>query len=97
MAVIFLKKNSLIHLFHCELSKEMFVPKRWEISYKTVYFYPLAVRHFLSPYYKRVVSMIIMHNIRIFNGNDLQIENSVTRVTVRYHKAFRVMPNSYPE
>ena len=25
------------------------------------------------------------------------IENSVTRVTVRHHKACRVMPNSYPE
>ena len=27
----------------------------------------------------------------------MRIENSVTRVTVRHHKACRVMPNSYPE
>ena len=26
----------------------------------------------------------------------VRIENSVTRVTVRHHEAFRVMPNSYP-
>ena len=33
--------------------------------------------------------------IRIFNGCEVLIENSVTRVTVRHHEACRVMPNSY--
>ena len=33
---------------------------------------------------------------RIHNGSSLQIENSVTRVTVRHHSASLVMPNSYP-
>ena len=28
---------------------------------------------------------------------EVQIENSVSRVTIRHHKACRVMPNSYPE
>ena len=37
-----------------------------------------------------------LQNIRIFNGCEVQIENSVTRVTVRHHEACRVMPNSYP-
>ena len=35
--------------------------------------------------------------IRIFNGCEVRIENSVKRVTVRHHKACRVMLNSYPE
>ena len=35
--------------------------------------------------------------IKIFNGCEVQIENSVTRVTVRHHEARRVMPNSYPQ
>ena len=35
-------------------------------------------------------------NVRIFNGCEVLIGNSVTRVTVRHHKACRVMPNSYP-
>ena len=34
--------------------------------------------------------------IRTFNGCEVRIENSVTRVTVRHHKACQVMPNSYP-
>ena len=34
--------------------------------------------------------------IRIFDGCEVLIENSVTRVTVRLHKACRGMPNSYP-
>ena len=34
--------------------------------------------------------------IRIFNGCEVLIENSVTRMTVRHHEACRVMPNSYP-
>ena len=34
-------------------------------------------------------------SIRIFNGCEVLIENSVTRVTVRHHEACRVMPNSY--
>ena len=33
---------------------------------------------------------------RIYNGSSVQIENSVTRVTVRHHSASLVMPNSYP-
>ena len=36
-------------------------------------------------------------NIIIFNGCDVWIENSVTRVTVRHQETCRVMPNSYPE
>ena len=36
-------------------------------------------------------------HIRIFNGCEVQIESSVTRVTVRHHEACRVMPNSYPK
>ena len=36
-------------------------------------------------------------NIRIFNGLEVRIENSVMRVTVQHRKACRVMPNSYPE
>ena len=31
----------------------------------------------------------LCRNIRIFNGCQLQIENTVTRVTVRHHKAYR--------
>ena len=33
---------------------------------------------------------------RIHDGSSLQIENSVTRVTVRNHSVSLVMPNSYP-
>ena len=33
---------------------------------------------------------------RIHNGSSVQIENSVTRVTVPHHSASLVMPNSYP-
>ena len=33
---------------------------------------------------------------RIHNGSSLQIENSITRITVRHHKASLVMSNSYP-
>ena len=33
---------------------------------------------------------------RISNGFSLQIENSVTRVTVRHHLASLVMPNGFP-
>ena len=35
--------------------------------------------------------------IKIFNGCEVRIENSVTRVTVRHREACRVMPNSYPD
>ena len=38
----------------------------------------------------------IAQTIRIFNGCEVLIENSVTRVIVRQHEACRVMPNSYP-
>ena len=39
---------------------------------------------------------IIITVIRIFNGCEVLIENSVTKVTVRHHKSCRVMPNCYP-
>ena len=39
----------------------------------------------------------LLQIIRIFNGCEVRIENSVTRVTVRHHDACRVMPNSYSE
>ena len=35
--------------------------------------------------------------IRIFNSYEVRIENFVMRVTVWYHEARYVMPNSYPE
>ena len=35
--------------------------------------------------------------IRIYNGCELRIENSVTTVTVQHREACRVLPNSYPE
>ena len=38
----------------------------------------------------------VTFTIRIFNGCEVLTENSVMRVTVRHHKACRVMPNSYP-
>ena len=34
--------------------------------------------------------------IRIFNGRRVRIENSVKRITVWHHEAWRVMPNHYP-
>ena len=34
-------------------------------------------------------------NIRILNGSEVRIENSVTRVTVQHHEACWVMTNSY--
>ena len=37
-----------------------------------------------------------MQEKKIHNGCLMQIENSVTRVTVRHHSASLVMPNSYP-
>ena len=40
--------------------------------------------------------MTTVLTIRIFNGCEVLIENSVTRVTVRHHEACRVMRNSYP-
>ena len=36
-------------------------------------------------------------NIRIFNGCEVQIENSILRVTFQHHKACRVLQNSYLE
>ena len=33
---------------------------------------------------------------RIHNGSSVQIENSVTRVTVQHHEASLVIPNSFP-
>ena len=43
-----------------------------------------------------MVSTLWHQAIRILNGCEVRIENSVTRVTVRHHEACRVMPNSYP-
>ena len=37
-----------------------------------------------------------LQSIRIFNGCEMLIENSVTRVTVWNQEACRVMPKSYP-
>ena len=34
---------------------------------------------------------VYLENIRIFNGFEVQIENSFTRVTVWHHKAFQEM------
>ena len=34
--------------------------------------------------------------ISLHYGCEVKIENSVTRVTVQHHEAYRVMPNSYP-
>ena len=39
---------------------------------------------------------LIVCIVRIFNGCEVLIENYAMRVTVRHHKACRVMPNSYP-
>ena len=42
------------------------------------------------------VIRLMIRTIGIFNCCEVPIENSVTRVTVRHHEAWRVMPNSYP-
>ena len=39
----------------------------------------------------------VCKNTGAFNGCEVLIENSVTRVTVRHHEACRVMPNSCPK
>ena len=44
-----------------------------------------------------VQTLHIFFIIRIFNGCEMRIENSVTRVTVRHREACRVMPNNYLE
>ena len=46
--------------------------------------------HCMGPRGTTICQMII----RIFNGCEVQIENSVTRVTVRHHEARRVIANS---
>ena len=60
----------------------------------------LGVRFFVSfIWYAGWLVLLILvscRKIRIFNGCEVQIENSITRVTVR-HEACWVMPNSYPE
>ena len=38
------------------------------------------------------ITRLHQHCIRFFNGCSVQIENSVTRVTVRYHKACTEQP-----
>ena len=50
--------------------------------------------------YSCVINVRTLHIffiVRIFNGRELRIENSVTIVTVQHREACRVMPNSYPE
>ena len=37
-----------------------------------------------------------MQEKRFHNDSEVQIENSITRVTARHHSASLVMPNSYP-
>ena len=39
----------------------------------------------------------LYQNIWIFNGCEVRTETSVTRVTVRYHEACRIIPNSFLE
>ena len=52
--------------------------------------------------YHKILSLsvslsVVVKNIKIFNGCEMQIDNSVTKLTVRHHEACRMMPNSYPE
>ena len=50
--------------------------------------------------YSCVINVRTLHIffiIRIFNGCELRIKNSVTTVTVQHRDACRVMPNSYLE
>ena len=56
-------------------------------------------KKYLIPYscVTNVRTLFIYFIIRIFNGCELCIENSVTTVTVQHCKACREMPNSYPE
>ena len=44
-----------------------------------------------------VLSTALVRDYRICNGCEVRIENFVTRVTVQYHEACRVMVNSYPK
>ena len=44
-----------------------------------------------------VRTLHIFFIIRTFNGCEVGIENSDTRVTVRHREACQVMLNSYPE
>ena len=37
--------------------------------------------------------MVYLGYIRILNGREVRIENSVTRITFRHHEACGVMPN----
>ena len=56
-------------------------------------------KKYLIPYscVTNVRTLHIYFIVRIFNGCELRIENSVTMVTVQHRKACRVIPNSYPE
>ena len=51
----------------------------------------------LSKFFYCLSSCFISKIIRIFNGCEVWIENSITRVTVQHHDACRVMLNSYSE
>ena len=44
-----------------------------------------------------IIDMTLHYYIRIFSGCKVQIENSIKRVIVRYHEAYHMMANSYPE
>ena len=46
--------------------------------------------------YGCTITLFFIEIIIIFNGCEVLIENSVTRVTVRHHEACRMMPISYP-
>ena len=52
---------------------------------------------FVSTGQNRGKPCLVCKTIRNFNGCEMQIENSVTRIIVWHHEACQVMPNSYPE
>ena len=54
-------------------------------------------KKYLIPYscVTNVRTLHIYFIIRMFNGCELRIKNSVTTVTVQHREACRVMPNSY--
>ena len=61
-------------------------------------FKKLVFLTFMAAYSGFLASLLLCQcSIRIFNGCLVRTENSVMRVTLRHHKACRVMPNSYPK
>ena len=61
-----------------------------------IYCFVLISRQLINEFQCFQIISYHFKNIRIFNGCEVLIENSVTRVTVRHHEACLVMPNSYP-